>query len=124
MNTITVAGNVVAKPELRFTPSGVAQATLRVAVNRRFQSAGEWKQEATFLSVVCWSELAEGAADLDKGMKIIVQGRITNREYEGRDGTKKTITEIVAEDIGVSVRKAKKSDRVPSVPSADDEEPF
>lgn len=127
MNTINVAGNVVAKPELRYTASGHAQTTMRIGVNRRYQQNGEWKQEATFVSVVCFGELAEGVEqEIDKGVKVMVSGRLNVREYETKDGQKRTITEIVAEDVGVAVRKAGRNAKtsVPAQTQISDEDPF
>jgi len=114
MNTINVAGNVVAKPELRYTTSGHAQVTMRIGVNRRFQQNGEWKQEATFVSVVCFGELAEGVEqEVDKGAKVMVSGRLNVREYETKDGQKRSITEIVAEEVGVAIRKSGRNAKTP-----------
>lgn len=127
MNLLTVAGNLVADPEIRYTQSGMAHATFRIGVNRRYQSNGEWKQETQFLSCVCWSDLAESVNEnLSKGQKVLVHGRLQQREYEGRDGQKKTSTEIAIEDVGVSLKSARKDAKqgAPKRSESFDEEPF
>lgn len=106
MNNLTIVGNMVAQPEVRFTPSGVAQATFRVGVNRRFQSAGEWKSEGTFFTCVAWAELAEAVGNLGKGERVIVVGRMACREFES-NGEKRKVWEISVEDIGNSLKPPK-----------------
>lgn len=111
MNTLTVAGNLVADPELRHTGSGIAQATFRIGVNRRYMSGGEWKQETTFLPCVCWSDLAESVGvTLHKGQRVLIHGRLTQREFEGRDGSRKSIVEIAVEELGTSLKSSRKTD--------------
>ena len=120
MNQLNVVGNVVEKPVMRYTANGVAQATFRLAVNRRFQSNGEWKSEATFFTCVVWAELAEAVNDnLDKGTRIIVSGRMTSRAFEDAKGDKKTMWEVAVDDIGLSIKPPKSGQR-PTTP----EEPF
>jgi single-strand DNA-binding protein len=109
-NTITISGNVTAAPELRFTPSGTAVANFTVADTPRYQdeTAGEWKDgEALFQRVVAWGSLAENAAEtLTKGSRVMVTGRLMQKSFDGKDGEKRSYTEIRAEDIGPSLRYA------------------
>jgi single-strand DNA-binding protein len=104
---ITVVGNLTRDPELRFTPGGKAVANLGVAINRRYQVNGEWTEKVSFYTVVAWDTLAENcAASFQKGTRVIVTGRIENRDWEDKDGNKRVTTEIVADDIGPSMRWA------------------
>src|SRR5919202_4755176 len=95
---ITVVGNLVDDPELRFTPSGAAVANFRIASTPRTfdRQANEWKDgEALFLSCAVWRQYAENVAEsLTKGMRVIVQGRLKSRQYETREGAKRTAFEI------------------------------
>ena len=106
-NSITVEGNLSRDPELRFTAAGRAVASFGIAVNRRYQVNGEWTEQVSFFNVVAWGELGENAAgSLYKGSRVIVTGRLESREFEGKDGVKKTAVEIVADDLGASLRWA------------------
>ena len=108
--SITIVGNLVGDPELRFTPSGQAVATFRIASTPRFLDKGsnEWKDgEGLFLSVNVWRQMAENCAEsLTKGSRVIVQGRLKQRSYETREGEKRTVYEIEADDVGPSLRNA------------------
>ena len=107
-NNITIVGNVTRDPELRFTPSGQANARLGVAVNRRWQdrNSGEWQEATSFFDVVCWREMAENAAQsLKKGTRVLVSGRLEQRSWE-KEGEKRTAVEIIADEIGPSLRWA------------------
>jgi single-strand DNA-binding protein len=107
---ITVVGNLVADPELRFTPSGAAVATFRVASTPRYldKNTNEWKDaDGLFLSVNVWRQMAENVAEsLQKGSRVIVQGRLKQRSYETREGEKRTVYEIEADEVGPSLRNA------------------
>lgn len=106
-NTVTLVGNITRDPELRFTQSGQAVATFGLAVNRRFQQGGEWQERVSFFNIVCWGQLGENAASsLSKGARAIVTGRLEQREYETRDGDKRNTVEVVADEIGPSLRWA------------------
>jgi single-strand DNA-binding protein len=116
-NTVTIIGNITREPELRFTPSGQANTRFGVAVNRRWQDkgSGEWQEATSFFDVVCWRELAENVSEsLPKGARVLVTGRLEQRSYE-RDGDKRSIVEIIADEVGPSLRWAtaevKKNDR-------------
>ena len=107
-NTITIVGNVTRDPELRFTPTGQATASFGLAVNRRWQDrgSGEWQEAVSFFDVVCWREMAENASEsLSKGSRIIVTGRLEQRSWE-TNGEKRSKVEVVAEEIGPSLRWA------------------
>lgn len=108
---ITINGNVVADPELRFTPAGAAVSNFTVASTPRKydKNAGEWVDGVTtFLKVNAWRELAEGAAEsLVKGDSVVVIGKLAQRSYENNAGEKRTVFEIEADDIGKSVRLRK-----------------
>jgi single-strand DNA-binding protein len=117
-NTITLVGNVTRDPELRFTNTGQATANFGIAVNRRWQNrqSGEWEEAVSFFNIVCWREMAENAAEsLSRGSRIIVTGRLEQRSYQTQDGEKKSVVEVVADEIGPSLRwataKVVKNDR-------------
>ncbi|CAN5530114.1 single-stranded DNA-binding protein [soil metagenome] len=101
---ITVVGNLVDDPELRFTPSGAAVANFRIASTpRQFdRQTNEWKDgDALFLSCSVWRQAAENVAEsLQKGMKVIVQGRLKQRSYETREGEKRTVVELEVDEVG------------------------
>ncbi len=107
---ITVVGNLVDDPELRFTPSGAAVANFRIASTPRTfdRQTNEWKDgEALFLSCSVWRQPAENVAEsLTKGMRVVVQGRLKARSYETREGEKRTVFEIEVEEVGPSLRYA------------------
>ncbi|WP_127479402.1 single-stranded DNA-binding protein [Nocardioides pantholopis] len=107
---ITVIGNLVDDPELRFTPSGAAVANFRIASTPRTfdRQSNEWKDGDTlFLSCSVWRQAAENVAEsLQRGMRVIVQGRLKSRTYETREGEKRTVFEIEVEEVGPSLRSA------------------
>lgn len=108
-NTVTLIGNITRDPELRFTPSGAANATFGIAVNRRWQNrqTNEWEEAVSFFNVVCWRELADNAAEsLSKGMRVIVTGRLEQRSWETDQGEKRSVVEVVADEVGPSLRWA------------------
>jgi single-strand DNA-binding protein len=108
--TITIVGNLVEDPNLRFTASGQAVASFRLASTPRFldRTSNEWKDgEGLFLTVNVWRQMAENCAEsLQKGSRVIVQGRLRQRSYETREGEKRTVYEIEADDVGPSLRNA------------------
>jgi len=139
-SNITVVGNLTREPELRYTPGGSGVANFGIAVNRRWQSNGEWQESTSFFNVVAWRELAENcAASLEKGARVIVSGRLEQRSWD-KDGEKQSTVEIVADEIGPSLRWAtasierterekpetprKGSGKAASQPIYADEEPF
>lgn len=107
-NSITVSGNLTKDVELRFTGGGRAVASFGIAVARRFQVNGEWQEQTSFLNVVAWGSLGENvAASLSKGSRAVVTGRLEQRSYETQDGDRRSVTEIVADDIGASLKWAR-----------------
>ena len=108
--TITVIGNMVADPELRFTPSGAAVASFRIASTPRFfdRQTNDWKDgDSLFLTCNVWRQYAENVAEsLRKGMRVIVIGRLKQRSYETREGEKRTVYEVDIDDIGPALRYA------------------
>jgi single-strand DNA-binding protein len=107
---ITVIGNMVADPELRFTPSGAAVASFRIASTPRFfdKQANEWRDgDSLFLTCNVWRQYAENVAEsLTKGMRVIVTGRLKQRSYETREGEKRTVFEVEVDDVGPALRNA------------------
>src|SRR6202451_4481543 len=107
---ITIAGNLVDDPELRFTPAGQPVARFRVAATPRFRdnSTGEWKDgDSLFLTCNVWRQAAENAAEsLTRGMRVIVAGRLRQRSYETKEGEKRTVYEVEVDDVGPSLRNA------------------
>lgn len=108
--TITICGNLVDDPELRFTNSGAAVASFRVASTPRTfdKQSGEWKDgESLFLSCSVWRQYAENVAEsLTRGMRVIVQGRLKQRSFETREGEKRTVFEVDVEEVGPALRSA------------------
>jgi single-strand DNA-binding protein len=108
--TITVIGNLVDDPELRFTPSGAAVAKFRVASTPRYldKNTNEWKDgESLFLQCNIWRQAAENVAEsLHKGTRVIVTGRLRQRTYETREGEKRTVFELEVDEVGPSLRNA------------------
>jgi len=107
---ITVVGNLVDDPELRFTPSGAAVAKFRVASTPRYmdRQTNEWKDgDSLFLTCNVWRQAAEHVAEsLQRGMRVIVQGRVRQRSYETKEGEKRTVYEIEVDEVGPSLRNA------------------
>jgi single-strand DNA-binding protein len=106
-NNITLVGNLTRDPELRYTASGLGVANLGIAVNHRRQVNGEWQEETSFFNVTAFGDLGENvAASLNKGNRILVSGRLQQRSYETKDGEKRSAVEVVADEIGPSLRWA------------------
>ncbi|PSK95496.1 single-strand binding protein [Murinocardiopsis flavida] len=107
---ITLVGNLVDDPELRFTPSGAAVANFRVASTPRIfdKQAGDWKDgESLFLTCTVWRQYAENVAEsLQRGMRVIVQGRLKQRSFETKEGEKRTVFEIDVDEVGPVLRSA------------------
>src|SRR5450631_2077872 len=107
---ITIAGNLVDDPELRYTPTGQAVANFRVAATPRFldKTTNEWKDgDSLFLTCNVWRQAAENVAEsLTRGMRVIVSGRLRQRSYETKEGEKRTVYEVEVDDVGPSLRNA------------------
>jgi single-strand DNA-binding protein len=108
-NSITVTGNLTRDPEVRYTRDGQASVLLGVAVNRRWQDreTHEWEEATSFFDVVCWRDLAENVAmSLTKGARVMVAGRLEQRSWETELGERRSKVEIVADEVGPSLRFA------------------
>ena len=107
---LTICGNLVDDPVLRYTPAGQAVANFRVASTPRWhdRSTGEWKDgDSLFLSCNVWRQAAENVAEsLQRGMRVIVQGRLKQRSYETKEGEKRTVYEVEVDEVGPSLRNA------------------
>ncbi|HEX3946876.1 MAG TPA: single-stranded DNA-binding protein, partial [Acidimicrobiales bacterium] len=123
-NSTTVTGNLTREPEIRYTREGHATVLLGVAVDRRWQDreTKEWEEATSFFDVVCWRDLAENAAvSLAKGMRVMVTGRLEQRSWETDQGERRSKVEIVAEEVGPSLRfttaAVARGERVPAPPT-------
>ena len=106
--TVTLVGNVTRDPELRVTPTGQAIASFGLAVNRRWQNrqSGEWEEAVSFFDIVCWREMAENVSEsLGRGSRVIVTGRLEQRSWEN-EGEKRSKVEVIADEVGPSLRWA------------------
>ena len=106
---VTIVGNLTRDPELRFTPSGAPVTTFGVAVNRRWQNrdSQQWEESTSFFNVTCWRDLAQNVSEsLEKGSRVLVSGRLDQRSWETQDGEKRSVVEIVADEVGPSLRWA------------------
>jgi single-strand DNA-binding protein len=142
-NNISICGNLTRDPELRFTPTGQANATFSVAVNRKWQNrqTNAMEEATSFFDVICWGTLAENVAQsLTKGTRVVVTGRLDQRSWENQEGEKRSKVEVNADEVAPSLRWAtvqvskterQSSPAAASVPAAgnghagsEDEEPF
>jgi single-strand DNA-binding protein len=108
-NHVTITGNLTRDPQLRFTPTGQANATFGVAVNRRWQNrqTSEWEEATSFFDIVAWGSLAENAAQsLTKGTRVVIDGRLDQRSWETDEGDRRSKVEITADEIAASLRWA------------------
>jgi len=108
-NSITVVGNLTRDPEIRYTASCQAKAQLGIAVSRRWQNrqTNEWEERTSFFNVICWGDMAENVSDsVAKGTRVVVNGRLEQRSWETEQGEKRSVVEIVADEVGPSLRWA------------------
>ncbi|MHB8293664.1 MAG: single-stranded DNA-binding protein [Acidimicrobiales bacterium] len=108
-NSVTLVGNITRDPDMRFTATGQATASFGLAVNRRWQNrqTQEWEEATSFFDIVCWREMAENVSEsLAKGARVLVTGRLEQRSWETPDGDKRSKVEVVADEIGPSLRWA------------------
>jgi single-strand DNA-binding protein len=123
LNKVLLIGNLVADPELRFTPNGAAVANIRIAVNHRYQgNNGEWVEEASFFNVVAWGRQAEVANEyLKKGRPVLVEGRLRSRSWETPEGQKRSTVEIVSSRLQFlnSAGGGRSEDSMASIADAD-----
>jgi len=108
-NTVELIGNITRDPELRFTASGAAMATFGLAVNRRWrnQQTNDWEEQVSFFDIKCWAQMAENVGEsVQKGTRVLVTGRLEQRSWETDQGEKRSVVEVVADEIGPSLRWA------------------
>ncbi|MDP8988084.1 MAG: single-stranded DNA-binding protein [Actinomycetota bacterium] len=108
-NNVTLVGNVTRDPELRYTPSGQAMAKFGLAVNRRWQNrqTQAWEEATSFFDVVAWREMAENIGEsVQKGARVVVTGRLEQRTWETQEGDRRSVVEVVADEVGPSLRWA------------------
>ena len=106
-NSITLVGNLTRDPEIRFTATGRAVASFGIAVGRRYQVNGEWQEQTSYFNVTAWVQLGENAAaTFTKGTRVVVTGRLEQREYTSREGEKRTAIDVIADELGPSLRWA------------------
>lgn len=106
-NNVTLVGNLTKDPDLRYTTGGRGVVSFGLAVNRRYQKNNEWVEETSFFNIVAWGDLGENlAASVTKGNRIMVTGRLEQRSYETKEGDKRSIVEVIADEAGPSLRWA------------------
>src|SRR5919206_512784 len=108
-NSVTLVGNITRDPELRFTNTGQATATFGLAVNRSWvdRQSNERREVTSFFDVVCWREMAENVSEsLQKGARVVVTGRLEQRSWETPEGDRRSKIEVVADEVGPSLRWA------------------
>lgn len=100
VNRVTLIGHLGADPEMRYTANGTAMASMRLAVNRNVKSPAGWKEETDWITVVAWNKTAEICSQhLTSGRQIYVEGRLSTRSFDGKDGKKQYRTEVVANEV-------------------------
>jgi single-strand DNA-binding protein len=108
-SNVTIVGNLTRDPELRYTPNGAPVATFGVAVNRRWQNrdSQQWEESVSFFNITCWRDLAQNVSEsLEKGSRVVVTGRLEQRSWETQNGERRSVVEIVADEVGPSLRWA------------------
>jgi single-strand DNA-binding protein len=105
---VTIAGNLTADPELKFTSGGAAVANFRIAVTSRVREGDAWRDgDTSFYRVNCWRDLATNVTDsLGKGDRVVVVGQLRQRSWETDEGEQRSIIEVTAEEVGPSLRWA------------------
>lgn len=123
INQVVLLGNLTDEVELRYTPSGQAVGTFRMATNRSIKKNEEWEDVPTFHRVVVWGKMAEFIANsVAKGDRVYVDGRIENRSYEDKAGVKKYISEVIANNVIPMSKKKEKSDVTVATPEPAEKE--
>ena len=124
-NTVTIVGNATRDPELRFTQSGMAVCSFGVAVNRKWQNrqSQEWEEKVSFVDITCWGTLGENVAEsIEKGMRVVVSGRLDMDQWESKEGEKRSKLQLIAEQCSPSLQWASavvtKNQRSENGPSA------
>ena len=106
---VTLTGNTTKSPEIRYTPGGQSVATFGLAVNRRWRNkqTDEWEEQTSFFDVKAWGQLAENIAEsIPRGTRVIVTGRLEQRSWETDNGEKRSVVEVVADEVAPSLRWA------------------
>ena len=104
-SAITCCGNVTQDPEMSYTDSNIPKLRFSVACNRNYKKGDEWVEETSFFNVVAWRKLANDTADvLEKGVGVIVQGRMEQRSWEDKEGNKRSTVEVVADNVAIQTR--------------------
>lgn len=118
LNKVILIGNLTRDPELRYTPAGTAVCTFGVATNRQWTTqTGETKEETEFHRIVSWNKLGELCSQLlSKGRKVYVEGRLATHSWTGQDGTQRTTTEVVIDDMIILDSKKRVSEEMEGVP--------
>lgn len=118
LNKVLLIGNLTRDPELRYTPQGTAVCTFGLATNRQWTTdQGEKREEAEFHTIVAWNRLAEICAEfLKKGRSVYVEGRISTREWEGQDGTRRKSVEVVANEV-IFLGGGARSEEISDIPT-------
>ncbi len=109
LNTVTVVGNVTRDPEMRYTPGGQPRCNIGIAVNRSWMNrqTNEWEERTSFFNVVVWGDMADNVShSITKGTRVVITGRLEQRSWETDQGEKRSVVEIVADEIAPSLRFA------------------
>jgi single-strand DNA-binding protein len=107
---VTLIGNCTRDPELKFTGTGTAIATIGLAVSKRYKKNDEWVEEVSYFNITAWGQLGENvAASVEKGTRLVVYGELKQRSYETNDGEKRSVVEVNAQAIGPDLRFAEAS---------------
>lgn len=102
---VTIVGNVTADPELKFLTNGSAKLGFSVACDRSWKKGDDWETQTSFFNIIAWRDVAENAAEiLQKGLRVVINGRLEQRSWETTEGEKRYAIEVVADDIAVSVK--------------------
>ena len=119
MNKVILAGRLVRDPELRYTQTGKAVVSFSLAVNRRFSRSADQQQTADFIPIVVWDKLAEVCSKhLFKGSQVLIKGRIQIRSYDTQDGSKRYVTEVIAQELEFMGSKPTALENKPLSPQA------
>jgi len=106
LNRAQLAGRLTRDPELRYTTSGKAVTNMNLAINRRYKSGDEWKDDVSYVRIVVWGKSGENCAEyLVKGSNVFVEGHIQSRSWEGQDGKKQYATDVVASNVQYLTKK-------------------
>lgn len=123
LNTVVIIGRVTLDPDLRYTPRNTPVLTFRIAVNRRFKTEEDWKDETHYFTVTAWAQLAERLADrLKKGSPVAIQGELRSRSWKTQTGERRAAVEILARSVALMEKAPQGEPETTSAPSAPEEE--